>query len=202
MKNTIKAFYVILNLMCMLLLWGCGKTTPEQCEKHIGVAECSRCGLNYFDELSMMIKKKATLCGDGRYEINAVLDSVDFTMQYDPLENQVLAFLIYKNADQSPAAIFLMTMKPNTGTTYGWTLTTDNKYVGGTFKAEEVKALVFRPEIQTNDFTEDEMVELNSVYEESISFCVDMIYSILKSDNPNNLSIADLGFSNYSPNVQ
>ena len=52
-----------------------------------------------------------------------------------------------------------------------------------------------------DDFSEKEFSELTSIYEESVSFCVDMIHSLLAQDNTNNLTIADLGFVNYTPNI-
>ena len=108
-------------------------------------------------------------------------------------------FLFYKTNNQV-TALFLLTLKATTGTTYGWTLYSNGKMANGTFNAEDVTDLVFRPDIENNEFTTDEFSLLNIVYEESLSFCVDALYSLLLN-NKNNLKISDLGFKNYSPNV-
>ena len=91
-------------------------------------------------------------------------------------------------------------MKPTTDTTYGWALSANNKMAHGTFQAEDVSDRVFRPSIENNDFTTEEFALLNNFYENSTSFCLDALHSLL-SDNKNNLKISNLGFENYSPTV-
>ena len=155
--------------------------------------------MNYFDELSSVIQRNATSTEEGAYMVEVVTDSVDCTIKYDSNKNTVYTALVYKS-DNKTIAIFLLTMKPTTGTTYGWALSANNKMANGTFNAEDVTDLVFRPEIENNEFTTEEFSALNSFYEESVSFCADMLYSLL-SGNKNNLKLSDLGFKNYSPNV-
>ena len=173
--------------------------SPENCVEHVGGEKCKRCGINYFDELSSIIQTQATSVEDNVYRVEATTDSVDCIIKYDSNKNTVYISLIYKSNNKANA-VFLLTMKSTTGTTYGWALSAYDKIANGTFQAEDVTDLVFRPNIQNNDFTTDEFSSLKDFYEGSISFCIDALHSLL-SDNKNNLKISNLGFENYSPNV-
>ena len=199
-KYLFRTICIVLCISLLSVFCSCSKVSPENCGEHIGESKCDKCGLNYFEELSNIIQDKATSVKEGSYMVDASSDSVDTSVKYDSNKNTVYIFLIYK-ADDNPIAVFLLTMKPTTGHKYGWALQTNNKMANGTFKAEDVTDLVFRPEITNNDFTTEEFSALNFYYEESVSFCIDILYSLLSS-NTKNLKISNLGFKNYSPNLQ
>lgn len=199
--KTVKTFLAYILISGILASFcACGKTKPQDCIEHQGVGSCEKCGLVYFDELAEIIKSKSTSTENGIYEILVQIDSMNTTIEYDSNENKILCTLVYLQHQYSPVA-FIVTIKPTTGTTYGWVMGVADKMAHGTFNAEELKDLVFKPQIDNNDFSDEEFANINSIYEESVSFCVDTIYSLLAKDNPNNLTIADLGFINYSPNV-
>ena len=199
MKNVVRIVSVILSVSLIFTLCCCSMMSPENCKEHIGEKRCKKCGLNYFNELAATIQNRATSTEGGEYSVEAITDNVDCTITYNSTENTVNVFLVYKTNNQV-TALFLLTLKATTGTTYGWTLYSNGKMANGTFNAEDVTDLVFRPDIENNEFTTDEFSLLNIVYEESLSFCVDALYSLLLN-NKNNLKISDLGFKNYSPNV-
>lgn len=199
--QTIKTAITLILTICMIAsLCSCSLKNSQTCLEHQGIGSCEKCGLIYYDEFAKIIKSKATSTENGIYEILVQIDSVDATIEYDSNENKILCSLVYLQHQYSPIA-FIINIKPTTGTTYGWTMGITDKIAHGTFKAEELKGLVFKPQIDTNYFSDEEFSNINTIYEESISFCVDMIYSLLAQDNPNNLTIADLGFVNYTPNV-
>ena len=200
MKIIIRIISVILSVSLIFTLCCCSMMSPENCQEHIGEKRCKKCGLNYFNELVATIQNRATSTENGEYSVEAITENVDCTITYKSSENTVSVFLGYKKEDNKLIALFMLTMKATTGTTYGWALYSNEKMATGTFKAEDVTDLVFRPDIQSNGFTNDEFSLLNVFYEESLSFCVDALYSLLLN-NKNNLKISDLGFKNYSPNV-
>ncbi len=199
-KFIFKVISVILVISFAFILCSCSIIPPKYCTKHIGKKECTICGLNYFDELSSTIKNRATSVEDGEYEFEASTDTVDCIIDYVSDEDTVHIILLFKTDDNMIFAVFLLSMKSTTGTIYGWALSSNDKMANGTFKAEDVSDLVFRPDIDNNQFTEEEFSSLNYFYEYSISFCLDVLHAIL-SDNKNNLKISDLGFVNYSPSV-
>lgn len=199
--KTIKIFVAYVLVFCILVSFGaCGKNKPHNCLEHQGVGSCQKCGLVYFDELAEIIKSKATSTENERYTILVQIDDMDAIVEYNSNKNQISCSVVYLQHQYSPLS-FVVYIKPETGTTYGWAMGITDKIAQGTFNAEELKDLVFKPQINTNDFSDEEFSNINTIYEESISFCVDMIYSLLAQDNPNNLTIADLGFINYTPNV-
>ncbi len=199
--KTIKSVITYILIFCILSAFcACGKNKPQECLDHQGVGSCQKCGLVYFDEFAEIIKSKATSIENGTYKLLVQVDSMDATIEYDSNENKILCSLVYLEHQYSPVA-FIVNIKPSTGTTYGWVMGVADKMAHGTFNAEDLKDLVFKPQIDNNDFSDEEFSNINSIYEESISFCVDMIYSLLAKDNPNNLTIADLGFINYRPSV-
>lgn len=200
--KTIKSVIACILVACIVASFcSCGKKGTQACVEHTGVGSCESCGLVYFDELAKIIKSKATSAENGSYEVLVQDDCMDVSIEYDSNNNKILCTLVYLQHQYSPVA-FIVNIKPTTGTTYGWTMGVSGRIARGTFNAEDLNGLVFRPQIETNDFSEDEFSNVNSIYEESVSFCVDMIYSLLAKDNPNNLTIADLGFVNYTPNVE
>ena len=73
---------------------------------------------------------------------------------YNSTKNTVDVFLVYKTNNQV-TALFLLTLKATTSTTYGWALYSNGKIASGTFNAEDVTALVFRPDIENNEFGVD-----------------------------------------------
>lgn len=199
-KSTKTVIACVLVFCILTSFCACGKTKPQDCIEHQGVESCEKCGLVYFDELAKIIKSKATSSENGIYEILVQIDSMNTTIEYDSNENKISCSLVYLQHQYSPLA-FIVFIKPETETTYGWTMGVTDKIAHGTFQAEELEGLIFKPEIDTNNFSKEEFANINTIYEESVSFCVDMIYSLLAKDNPNNLTIANLGFVNYTPNV-
>ena len=199
MQKVLKRIICTVMLVIMTFtVCGCSTLSAEDCGKHSGNVKCKKCGLNYFDELSNIIKSKATDEKDGVYKVTANITDLETVIQYEEMKAAISCFLIYENA--SSDVVFMMSMKANTGTEYGWTLYSGSKMAGGTFDAKDLTDLEFKPEAEYNDFTETEFLALEGYYEESVSFCVDMIYSLL-SGNSKNLTIFDLGFKNYTPNV-
>lgn len=201
MKGIIfKLSQLFLSLSLIFVFCACSTISPQDCQEHVGETKCQKCGLNYFDEFSAIIKNRATSVKNGEYEIEASTSNVNCIIKYDTSENKFFCSLVYLDTG-SPVAVFLLTMKSGTGTTYGWALSSnDGKIVNGTFQAEDLKEKTFRPEISNNEFTEQEFLSFTAYYEESLSFCVDAIYSLLL-DNVNHLTIANLGFCNYVPTV-
>ncbi len=199
--KTMKTAIAYILVVCIVVSFcSCGKKSSQACVEHKGVGSCKICGLVYFDEFAQIIKSKATSTENGKYTVLVQIDSMDVSIEYDSNDNKILCTLVYLQHQYSPIAFFI-NIKPTMGTTYGWGMGFADKIVHGTFKAEDLQGLVFRPQIETNDFSQAEFSNINSIYEESVSFCVDMIYSLLAKDNHNNLTIADLGFVNYTPNV-
>ena len=199
MKSFIKIVCMILSAALVFLLSACMTVAPQDCERHLGEGECRKCGLNYFEELARTVREKATEVEDGAYRVTARTETVDCIIKYDPAADSVQVFLIYKDAEQV-LAVFLLTMKPNTGSLYGWALSAGDKIANGTFDAKNVAGVVFCPEVTNNTFTDSEFAALEMLYEESVSFCADVLDSLLVN-NENNLTIADLGFENYAPAV-
>lgn len=200
MKSIVfKTACIIITISMVLMLCCCSIISPENCSNHIGKKECKLCGINYFDELASVIKSKATSTEDDSYSVEALTDTVECIIKYDSSKDTIYTYLTYKDGNQS-VAIFLLTMKPTTGTTYGWALYTNDKIANGTFDAEDVTDIVFRPEVTQTEFTDEEFAALDFFYETSISFCADSLHSLL-SNNENNLKIYDLGFKNYTPSV-
>ena len=105
--------------------------SPENCVEHVGGEKCKRCGINYFDELSSIIQTQATSIEDNVYSVEATTDSVDCIIKYDSNQNTVYIALIYKSNNKANA-VFLLTMKSTTGTTYGWALSAYDKIANGT----------------------------------------------------------------------
>lgn len=175
----------------------CVKPLPSACSEHTGETTCKLCGLNYFNELVCIIKSKTP---EGSDSIVAETDTVDCTIKYNEENNSVLIFLTYKNIKEKPV-VFLMTMKPGTDSVYGWTMSYDDHVAGGTFDAKQVADVVFVPPIEYNELPNEIFVGLDSEYKKSISFCADVIYSLLIKGNTNNLMLENLGFQNYTPNI-
>lgn len=198
-KYVFKSIGVIIFISFVFVFCSCSIVSPQNCPEHIGKKKCKICGLNYFDELSYIIQSKATSAENGDYRVEAITDNVNCIIRYDSNKNTVYTYLIYKS-NNNESVVFLLSMKPTTDTTYGWALSANNKMAHGTFQAEDVSDRVFRPSIENNDFTTEEFALLNNFYENSTSFCLDALHSLL-SDNKNNLKISNLGFENYSPTV-
>lgn len=196
MKKRLLLFALIISL-CTTMLTACGKPLPFECSKHIGEASCKLCGLNYFDELINIIKSKTP---EGLDSVVAETDTVDCIIKYNEETNSVLVFLVHKTLKEQPV-VFLMTMKSTTGTTYGWTISYEDHVAGGTFDAKQVEGVVFEPPIEYNEIPDEVFADLDIVYKECVSFCADALYSLLINDNINNLTIGNLGFQNYTPNV-
>lgn len=200
-NKSIKIMTAFLLIICITLSFcGCTTKSSTPCVKHQGVECCEKCDLVYYDELAKIIKSKANSTENGTYEILAQTENIDAIIKYDSTDDRITCSLVYLQHQYSPV-IFILTIAPQTGTTYGWAMGTSDKIANGTFNSEELNNLIFKPEIENNDFSEKEFSELTSIYEESVSFCVDMIHSLLAQDNTNNLTIADLGFVNYTPNI-
>ena len=196
MKKHLLSFVLLISL-CIAMFTACSKPLPSECYKHTGETTCKLCGLNYFNELTNIIRKKTP---EGSDSVVAETDTVDCTIKYDGENNSVLVFLVYKNIKEKPV-VFLCTMKPGTGSVYGWTMSYDGNAVGGTFDAKHVEDIIFAPSIEYNELSDELFNELDTEYRESISFCADAIYSLLKKNNINNLTIQDIGFQNYTPSV-
>ena len=197
-KTYIKLICSVISLIIVFMICSCTSISPKECTTHRGSLQCNKCALDYFGALSATIKENATEVKDGYYDIKANTDDLQTIVRYDEKENKVLCYLIYDNDGSN--VIFLLNMKENTSFIYGWTLSVGGKMMGGTFKAKDLTDLVFRPEIEYNEFNEEERALLDGYYEESVSFAVDMIHSVLVN-NENNLTISNLGFENYTPNV-
>ena len=192
-----KLSFVLVISLFIAMFTSCSKPLPSDCSKHIGVSTCKLCGLNYFNELTNVIKAKAP---EGSDSVVAETDTVNCIIKYDEENNSVLVFLVYKTLKEKPV-VSLLTMKSDTGSVYGWTMYYDENSVGGTFDATQVEDIIFEPPIEYNELSNELFDELNTEYKESISFCVDAIYSLLQKDNINNLTIQNLGFQNYTANV-
>lgn len=199
-KKYSKIVSCILLLCFLISLCSCVGTAPQNCIKHQGEETCEICGLNYYEELARIIKEKATSTENGNYEVLASTDTVDARISYDSIENKITCSLVYLQHQYSPVA-FVVIIKHGTGTTYGWVMGVKDRAATGTFNASDLKELVFKPEIEENLLSVEEFKAMETLYAESTSFCVDVIYSLLLNDNPNHLTIADLGFVNYIPNV-
>ena len=188
--------FMLAVCLFLLSLTSCG-VSPADCHGHIGEGVCKKCGLDYFRELTNIIQSKAP---DGTNTIEAKTDRLDCQITYKSEENSVLIFLIYKDIKDQPV-VFLMTMMPSTGSVYGWALSYDDKIANGTFDAKQVFDIVYEPKIESTELPEEAFNDLYTVYSESVSFCADMLYSIIKN-NTGNLTIKDLGFINYTPSVR
>ncbi len=196
MKKHLLSFALVISL-CIAMFTACSKPSPSDCSKHTGETICKLCGLNYFNELTNIIKAKAS---EGSDSVVAEADTVDCTIKYNEETSSVLVALVYKALKEKPV-VFLLTMKSGTGSVYGWTMSYDDKLIGGTFDSKQVENIVFEPPIEYNELPNELFNELETAYKESISFCIDAIYSLLQNDNTNNLTIQNLGFQNYTPNV-
>ena len=196
MKKQLLSYVLIISL-CIAMFAACSKPLPSECPKHTGETTCEICGINYFNELTSIIKSKMP---DGTDSIDAETDTVDCGIKYNEKINSVSIFLVYKTVKEQPV-VFLLTMKPGTGSVYGWTMSYDDSTVGGTFDAKQVEDIVFEPPIEYSEFSNEVLDELDTEYKESISFCADVLYSLLIKGNTNNLTIQNLGFQNYTPNV-
>lgn len=196
MKKHLLSLVLVISLS-ITMFTACSKPLPSDCSNHTGETNCKLCGLNYFNELTNIIKAKTPKGSDS---VVAEIDTVNCTIKYSEEDNSVIVALVYKTLKAKPV-VFLLTMKSGTGSIYGWTMSYDDKLVGGTFDAKQVENIIFEPPIEYNELSNELFDELSTEYKESISFCVDAIYSLLKHDNVNNLTIQNLGFQNYAPSV-
>ena len=206
----VRAVALVLSLSLTLICSSCTLVSREDCRTHMGETKCVLCGLVYFDELTEIIKSKANDVSDDKYSVTAETPNMEAVIVYYDTDKAVRCMLTYMD-EGVPFVSFVMTMKPTTGRSYGWTMATIGveedtgelgiyKSVSGIFDAEELTGEIYRPKIEDSPFTDGEFEAISYYYETSLSFCVDMIYSIIKG-NEKGLTISNLGFSNYTPLV-
>ena len=202
-KRSFRIINLVLCISLTLVFCGCSIIPPKYSKNHVGAPNCVICRLNYFEETASIIKKRAIdadTVKDGEYYIEAVTDDITVNVKYDEETDKILSTVMYYE-EGVLAALFMITLKRNTGTTYGWSLYHNEKIANGTFSAEELTDLEYRPPISHTEFSEEEFELLDYYYSTGLSFCVDMLYSVI-ANNPNHLTLANLGFKNYTPNVE
>lgn len=95
-------------------------------KKHIGIATCTSCGLNFFDDMRNMIITNGTL-DDGEYTMSYKLPSSDSTISYtlspsyDIAENEI-KWNVWIYTSGSPSGLFTILID-TIGNTYIWSLT-------------------------------------------------------------------------------
>ena len=175
---------------------------------HSGSVTCTKCGLNYFDELKSLIIQKGTISGGSYYYLGQTRTDDDVEqstyVSYDPSDMTIYIGLIYEWAGLATYSFLIEIAHPseNTGLATGkfdWVFVLNDDAAVGTLNGATFSKLTEELSISYNDgFASSNLSSVRSLAASFAHYAINDAFLPLLRLGDKGITPKDLGFVNYS----